>query len=290
MIAQNNNLHLVGVDIGATNVRAGLIYNDEIISFCANKLPIDKNYESVLDTIFETIDKVFIPEVKAIGIGVPSVVDRKSGIVYNVQNIPSWVEVPLKSILEKKYRRNTIVNNDANCFALGERLYGKGQKYANFVGLAIGTGVGGGIINQGKLLYDVNCGSGEFGEISYLDGRYEDYCSGVFFKNKYNTNGEELFKRAAFGDTNALKIAYEFGYHLGKLIQTILFAVDPEAIIIGGSIAKSAKYYENAMAESIKNFTYPKSIEKLSIEFTQDNKIQLMGSAALYLNEIARLV
>lgn len=281
-----NNMTLIGVDMGGSNIRAGLIVNGKIEAIQANKLPEGKEYNAVMQTVFATIDAVFTPDVIGIGIGFPSVVERKRGIVYNAQNIPSWIEVPLKEIIEKKYGCLTLVNNDANCFALGERIFGKGQKFENFVGLAIGTGVGGGIINRGKLLLDVNCGAGEFGEMSYLDARYEDYCSGVFFDKKHSTTGEALFSKAAAGDPSAMKIASEFGYHLGKLVQTVMLAVDPEAIIIGGSIAKAAQYYEKAMWESIKTFSYPKSVEKLVIEFTDNSQIQILGSAALYIDAL----
>ncbi len=121
--------------------------------------------------------------------------------------------------MESEFNVPVFIDNDANCFAVGERLYGKGRQYENFVGLAIGTGIGAGIINRGRLLEDSNCGSGEFGEISYKDKRYEDYCSGLFFKNKYNIDGKTLCKKAKNNNRAALKIFEDFGYHLGNAIK-----------------------------------------------------------------------
>lgn len=279
------DVHVLGIDLGATNVRVGRIYNGHIEALYSNRLSESKEYDAVMETITSTIDKAWTENIKGIGVGVPSVVNRKRGIVYNVQNIPSWIEVPLKDILEGKYKCVVQVNNDANCFALGERLYGKGRNYENFVGLAIGTGVGGGIINNGKLLRDVNCGAGEFGEIRYLDKRYEDYCSGVFFQSNYGVGGEDIFNRASHGDKEAIAIANDFGQHLGNLINTILCAIDPEAIIIGGSIAKAAKYYDAAMWSVIRKFTYPKTVEKLKIEYSEGD-VQVLGSAALYFDAL----
>lgn len=275
------NICVLGIDLGATNVRVGRVLNSKVEQLAKCKLPEGKEYNAVIETICSTIDQVITPDVKGIGMGVPSVVERKRGIIYNVQNIPSWTEVPLKDILQQKYNIPVMINNDANCFALGERLFGQGQEFENFVGLAIGTGIGGGIINNGHLLRDVNCGAGEFGEMRYLDARYEDYCSGVFFQTKYGVGGEEIFTRAAAGDIEAQNIAKDFGRHLGNLINTILFAVDPEAIIIGGSIAKAAPYYEATMWEVIKTFTYPKTIERLVIKYSSGD-VQVLGSAALY--------
>jgi glucokinase len=112
---------------------------------------------------------------------VPSIVNRKEGIVYDVQNIRAPQEVYLKEILEKEIKVPVYLDNDANCFALGEYRFGAGQGSKHLVGLTIGTGMGAGIINDGFLLKDANGGAGEFGIIPYLDAGYESYCSGQFF-------------------------------------------------------------------------------------------------------------
>lgn len=175
-----------------------------------------------------------------------------------------------------------FIDNDVNCFAIGEKLYGIGKDYENFVGLAIGTGIGGGIINKGRLLADANCGSGEFGEILYKDGRYEDYCSSLFFENKYHTDGKTLFGKAKKGDEKALQIFEEFGFHLGNAVKTVMFAVDPEAIIIGGSIAAAKNFYEKAMWKQIQTFTFSRSVTKLRIEFLEETKhAPILGAAAV---------
>lgn len=279
------DIKVIGVDMGASNVRAGLVYNGEIIAIAKAALPANKEYDQVMQTIFDCVDHVFDSDVSGIGAGVPSVVDRVSGVVYDVQNIPSWREVPLKAILEARYSCPAFINNDANCFAIGERLFGKGQKYKNFVGLAIGTGIAGGIINNGKLLIDVNCGSGEFGEIPYLDSKFEDYCSGVFFRNKHNSDGETIFNLARHGHKDAVQICNDFGHHLGKLIYSIILAFDPEAILIGGSIAKAYDLYKDAIFSELAKFPYPRTIDKLIIECSEVADIQILGSAALYFNE-----
>lgn len=279
-----DNIKVIGVDLGGSNVRVGLVQGKQVIATAKAKLPVSKDYDAVMQTIFSCIDEVFDADVKGIGVGVPSVVERVTGVVYNVQNIPSWTEVPLKEILEQRYSRPAFVNNDANCFAIGERLFGIGQKYSNFVGLAIGTGVGGGIINNGKLLLDVNCGAGEFGEMIYLDSKFEDYCSGVFFSNKHQTTGEEVFNNARAGDVAAQEICNDFGIHLGRLIYSIVLAIDPEAILLGGSIAKAYDLYQGAVMRELQKFPYPRTIEKLTIECTETPDIQILGSAALYFN------
>ena len=275
---------LLGIDLGASNIRTGRVIAGKIIDSDTRKLPVCKDYQKVLDTIFASIDRIFNPSISAIGIGVPSIVDTKNGVVYDVKNIPSWQEVHLKEIIEARYRLPTFINNDANCFALGEFLFGKGRGYQNFVGLAIGTGIGGGIIHEGRLLSTYSCGSGEFGEIPYMGAKYENYCSGIFFTKTHNSNGEEIFAKAASGGARALLIANQFGKHLGNLIKTIICSIAPDAIIIGGSIAKAHLYYHGALMEVLKTLPYQRIAQNTKIEYTANDNIQILGAAALCLN------
>lgn len=123
------------------------------------------------------------PEVAGIGVGVPSVVDSEEGIVYNVANIPSWAEVPLKRLLQERFSVPVYINNDSNCFALGVKLFGEGRKYRNLVGMTIGTGVGTGIIINGELYSGQNTGAGEIGSLPYLSHDFEHYCSSGFLSD-----------------------------------------------------------------------------------------------------------
>jgi len=132
---------VIGVDLGGTNVRAGRVVQ-AVIDHAAMSLRDTGDSQSVIDDVCATIERVLTPEVTAIGIGVPSLVDPDLGIVYNVTNIPSWKEVHLKQILEARFHLPVHINNDANCFALGEFHYGLGQGSRHLVGLIIGTGLG----------------------------------------------------------------------------------------------------------------------------------------------------
>ncbi|MDE5035663.1 ROK family protein, partial [Francisella tularensis] len=85
-----------------------------------------------------TIAKVFTSEVEGNGVGISSVADREKGIVYDVQNIKSCQDIHLKEILEAEFKVPVFIDNDATCFAIGQRLYGKGKQYENFVGITIG--------------------------------------------------------------------------------------------------------------------------------------------------------
>lgn len=276
---------VIGVDLGATNIRAGLVENARVKKFAENRVPINAvNPYDVVDAIKKTIAEVKVNGVKGIGIGIPSLVDRKQGIVYYVQNIPSWKMVYLKRMLEDHFKIPVYLDNDCNCFAIGERLYGHGQKFENFVGLTIGTGMGAGIVNRGKLIADSNCGSGEFGSIPYLNRIYEDYCSGKFFNIFYKESAEKIAEKATIKDPTSIKAYNEFGRHLGNAIKTMMFTVDPEMVIIGGSIAKSRNLFEAEMLEEVKKFPYPNSLVKFKILFSSLENPAILGAAAMFLD------
>src|ERR1700722_9014597 len=133
---------VIGLDLGASNIRGGLIHGDRISQIHSRRIQSAGTVEDVLEDIYAIVDLLMEKEVVAIGIGVPSVVDVEQGIVYDVQYIPSWKEVALKQLLEAKYKLPVLVNNDANCFALGEYYFGKDRRAGSLVGLTIGTGLG----------------------------------------------------------------------------------------------------------------------------------------------------
>lgn len=273
---------VIGIDMGGTKIRVGRVRDSKIEGIVADLVPVTDDPDVVTGVLAGLISQVVDKSVAGIGIGVPSLVDSGKGIVYNVQNIPSWKEVFLKDILEKKFGIPVYINNDANCFAVGERFFGKGRDYDDFVGLICGTGLGAGIIKGGHLMPDRNCGSGEFGEIPYLDKIYEYYCSGQFFQNVYGEDGDKMAIRVKEKDARAVQIFEEFGMHLGKAVKTIMLAVDPSAIIMGGGVTDSFDYFSESMWKEIRNFPYPRSVENLQIITTKTQEISLLGAAALY--------
>ncbi|HEY8782566.1 MAG TPA: ROK family protein [Mucilaginibacter sp.] len=275
-------IKIIGIDLGATNIR-GAVVNDGGISYITSRRIQTKGTEQeVLEDVYSLIDALIDKEVKAIGIGVPSVVDVKRGIVYDVIHIPSWKEVHLKELLENRYHIPVFVNNDANCFALGEHYFGKGRGIDDMIGLTVGTGLGAGIIVNNHLYAGQNCGAGEFGMVDYLEHNYEYYASGSFFKNLYGLNGEDVFKKAKNGDKHALILYNELGIHLGNAIKMIMYTYDTELIILGGSVPQAYEFFEKAMWERIRTFGFPKSIEQLQIKTSALENSGILGAAALY--------
>lgn len=280
-MSEAKNHSIIGVDLGGTNVRAGKVISSKIVDLYSQQISGKKSKQFVINQVIETIEKVYDNSVTGIGIGVPSVVDVEKGIVYDVQNIPSWKKVNLKEILNKKFNVPIYVNNDANCFVVGEKYFGKGKNHSNIVGLIIGTGLGSGIYTNNYLYNGTNCGAGELGMLKYLDDNYETYCSGQLFKKKYNIEGEELLKLSESGDTKALQIYSEFGKHMGNAISALVYLLDPEIIILGGSVSKSFKYFKEAMFKTLEEIAYTNSVKKLKIKVSTLSQSAILGAAAL---------
>jgi glucokinase len=282
---------VIGIDLGATNIRGAIVSGDSLSDITSVRIHNDGSVKDVLNDIYEVIDTLLDPApndagpgspIAGIGIGVPSVVDVEHGIVYDVQNIRSWKEVPLKSLLEKKYKLPVYVNNDANCFALGEYYFGKGREAASMVGLTIGTGLGGGIIIHDKLFAGYNCGAGEFGCLPYKDNILEYYASGSFFKNVYGLDGVEIYESAKKVDPRALQLYAELGEHLGNAVKMVMYTYDPQLIVLGGSVSQAYDLFKETMWAAIKTFAYSKSIERLHIAISELKNSGILGAAALY--------
>ncbi|HSP06660.1 MAG TPA: ROK family protein [Acidobacteriota bacterium] len=280
---------IVAVDLGGTKLRIGKIRDQVLTQRKSHAVPVTDRDEVVLQELIGGIQTVMDGDVAAIGIGVPSVVDVERGIVYAVQNIPSWQKVHLKERLESTFHVPVHVNNDANCFALGECHYGRARGFRHIVGLTIGTGLGAGIIIDRKLYNGSNCGAGEIGTIPYKDQTVEYYCSGQFFARECGMSGELVFERAAAGDANAIHVYEDFGREMAHAVMTALYAYDPEIVILGGSVSAAFRFFKRTMMEKlVATFAYQHALQRLVIEASELPDIALLGAAALHLDALER--
>ena len=277
---------IIGIDLGATNIRGAVVSGDTLSDIISVRIHSDGAVEEVLGDIYQVIDALMTDSVAAVGIGVPSVVDVAEGIVYDVQYIPSWKEVPLKKLLEARYQKPVLVNNDANCFALGEYYFGKERKAASMVGLTIGTGLGGGIIINHKLFPGYNCGAGEFGLLPYRDNILEYYCSGSFFRNVYGLDGLRVFEDAKKGDARAMELYAQLGTHVGQAIKAVIYTYDPELIVLGGSVSQAYDWFKDAMYSEIRSLAYGQSAQRIRIAVSELTNSGILGAAALYYNAL----
>jgi len=272
----------IGVDLGGTNIRAGIREGDLIVRREQISLSDKDSLESTLTQLIRLIKPLVIPDVTGIGIAVPSIVDSVNGIVYDVVNIPSWKRVELQSILQKEFNLPVRIENDANCFALGELKHGKAKGLNHVVGITLGTGVGSGVIINGKIHSGNNGGAGEIGYLYYRDRDFEFYGGSFFFAEIHKTSAFDVFQQAKTGDQSALSIWDEYGMHIGNLIKSVVYAYDPEAIVFGGSISNAFSFFEPAMKKTIStNFHFPGSMRRLRILQSENANITLLGASSL---------
>lgn len=277
------SMKIIAIDLGGTKLNIGLVCEGELIRSQRYIFDAAQSKEKILEFVVSCIDEFMEASVTAIGIGVPSIVDVEGGIVYDTVNIPAWREVTLKKDLENIFAIPVFVNNDVNCFVLGEKCYGKARPYSDVVGICLGTGMGVGLIINNRLHQGKNCGAGEIGSIPYLKGSIEDYCSGYFFQHFHSITGKELFQQASLGDRQALSIFHEFGLHLGKAISMIVLAFDPEAIILGGAVANAYPFFISTVKKALSSLPFSRMAERIIIEQSDNQNIALLGAAALCL-------
>ncbi len=275
---------IVGVDIGGTSIGAGCIVNKKIEKTHSLPTGAHRSSEEILETLYEVIEKVMVPETQAIGVGVPGLINADKGEILKIANIPAWNGLRLIEKLSARFNVPVYMENDANCFALGEKHFGKGQKYKNMVAIAIGTGAGGGIIINNKLHSGLFGGAGEVGHMPYKGGIFETYVGSGFFTKIHNTTGKALYDKAMEGDKNAMDLFHEFGRHTGKLIKTILYILAPDAIIIGGSISKSFPLFKAGIHEELADFPFDVMLDVIAIEQSELEDIAILGAAGLYYN------
>ncbi|TWR24139.1 ROK family protein [Mucilaginibacter achroorhodeus] len=280
-----NDLNIIGIDLGATNVRGAIVTNGKLSTISSSPIQSQGSEDDVLGDICKIINQLLMQQpAEAIGVGVPSMVDVKEGIVYDVQNIPSWKEVHLKKYLEDKYQIPVYVNNDANCFAIGEYYYGKGKGQENILGLTLGTGLGAGVIVNRHLYSGRNCGAGEFGLLPYKDSVLDFYAGGSFFTITNGIDGKKVYKKAFENDEKALSLYAEYGTNLGYAIKAVMYTYDPELIVLGGSVSKAFPFFERTMWDEIKTLAYPRAVENLRVEVSELDNSGILGAAALYLD------
>lgn len=271
----------IGIDIGGTNISGGVVKDGVLSLVLSQRINARGSAEEVLLQLFELTDQLVCSDTASIGIGVPGLVDNERRIVFDVVNIPSWKDLPLQKFMEDRYQLPVFINNDANCFALGEFYYGKGRGCSSMLGVTVGTGLGTGMIINKQLYAGRNCGAGEFGMMDYLDQCYEYYASGQFFQNVYNVDGEIVFGQAKIGNMDAISKYQLMGIHLGNAIKAMLYALDVELIVLGGSVRHAWPYFHKAMWQRVETFAFKRALQGLRIEVSTLENSGILGAAAL---------
>ncbi|MCF6455797.1 ROK family protein [Pseudoalteromonas sp. MMG024] len=281
-----NTPFITCVDLGGTKLAIANIADGKIIK--SHTVPIDASLtkDDFNAFLFNNLTPFVTKACRGICIGVPGLVESDSGFVIEVLNIKHWQNVALKTLLEARFARPVLVHNDANCFTYGIYKSKDYQGYENLVGVTLGTGLGAGLILNGRLYTGKQSAAGEFGSFPYLDGIIEDYCSSQFFK-KQGLDGAATYQQAQAGDNHALALFTELGKHLGHALVQVVHAFNPEKVVFGGAIAKSAPLFIDALQQTLLK-QLPQSVyNALQIHYTQDTNTALFGAYQLFLDEVA---
>lgn len=272
---------LLGIDIGGTTIHLGLVKGAElVVSKTVPSFGCDWSQQQTLDYLCEKISRFLTPEVERIGVGVPTLVDPAKGIAYQAANIPSWDVVPIKETLENRFHIPVSVNNDSNCYALGAAARQE-KKHNVLVAITLGTGIGVGVIVNGKLYDGSHCGVGEIGALPYLEEDYESYCSKKFFHARGHSP-RSASEAAASGNPDAMALYQEFGVHLGTFLAVVMFAYDPDCIVLGGGIAHSFSLFHDRMWKTLREkYPYTNTLADLCILAMPEEELAVIGAASL---------
>jgi glucokinase len=260
---------IIGVDIGGTEIKAGIVSNNKILKKAV--LKTGKTKKEVVNNILKSINRLFSKKIKAIGVGCPGPADYEKGIIGKTPNLP-LKGVNLKKIISKKFKKRVVISNDANCFVLGEAIR---LKKRNAVGLTLGTGVGGGIVINGKL-YRGNGNAGELGHCTIkfdgpkgiINGDLESYISAKAIRRDYGKSPDRLKSGKAWNSV---------GEKLGIGISNLINAFDPDVIVLGGGISRAFNLFKNGMNKEINK----RAIRKVPIVKGKEDS-GIIGAACLY--------
>jgi len=312
--------YAIGVDLGGTTIKTGIVSSDGKI-IAQSKFPTlgEKGPKAVISQIRRSIDEI-LPNAKGkhlrgIGIGSPGIVDEKGGIVKDPPNFADWHNIALGNAIEKAFNFDVKVENDANVAAIAEARFGAGKSHPNFLFVIWGTGVGGGIILNGKIYRGPFGGAGEIGHVcidyrglqcncgargcveAYVGQRYlyqrtiERLKSNPRSRILTLVGGDPskvepkyISEAALKGDKLAREIFTEAGTLLGVALGSVLNTVDLRVIIIGGGISAAGNFVFTAIRKSVQSHVMKPMRKDITVLPAKlGNSAGILGAAGLVL-------
>ncbi|WP_300558258.1 ROK family protein [Companilactobacillus sp.] len=235
---------LVVIDVGGTSIKYAL-WNQQAQEL-TNKSKVDtprtlKNFYLKLEDIVAKFDG---EELDGVSIAIPGAVNQKTGVIGGISALPYLHNFPIKSEIDKRLNLKVKMENDANSAALAEMKSGAGKNFHNVIFFVIGTGVGGSIVLDRKIVHGTHLLGGEFGmTASHHNKRLSHVATLVHMAELYNEQykknltGRQVLERAHKGDEGALRLVNLMYRNLASAIYNAQFSIDPEVIIIGGGVS-----------------------------------------------------
>ncbi len=286
-------MYRIGVDLGGTNIAVGVVTEDlKIIGRGKVKTKCPRAAAEIFDDIKVAVDMavkdagITMDDVSTIGVGTPGSVNKNNGYIEFANNL-GFNQVPAKEMLEERLGKPVYLDNDANCAALGEAIAGVGKGVGNFVAVTLGTGVGSGIIVNGKIVNGVNFAGGEMGHTVIMvngkqcncgrKGCWEQYASATALiaqtkeamlgnkdskmwqlvnGNIDNTSGRTAFDAMRLGDSAAKEVCDNYIYYVSVGVNNIINTFQPEIVCIGGGVSHEGDTILKPMRDHAKNERY----------------------------------
>ena len=309
----------IGVDIGGTNIKITLA-DFEGKNIYSNTTPtraemgveagVANIKQAIKDLMQETNESA--KTIEAIGFGLPGQIDYKAGMVKNLPNIPGWINIPLGKLIEDEFQIPTKLDNDVRCAALGELNFGAGKGCENLICITIGTGIGSGIVLNGKLVRGASNAAGEIGHIKMTlekgplcgcgdHGCFEAYASGpsiVTMAKEFISGGKSakykematdgiitpyiVAQAALQGDAVSLQIFKQIGEIIGVGLSSVINLLNPEKIIIGGGVADAGEILLEPIRKTIEDRAMPIQKEAVKVVPAQlANAAGVIGASLL---------
>lgn len=304
----------IGIDFGGTSIKTGLVQGSTILKRGRLLDPQGSSATDTLEAMAEVVREISagLPAIPPVGIGFPGLINSDTGIVHALSNVQGWNELHAQAILEQKLHTTVVLENDANAMAFGEWKYGNAKGARHVICITLGTGVGGGIILNGRLFKGAQQAAGELGHASidfrgprgpYSNGGLEEYVGNqqiseraMLAYSKANMpppnphmSPADLAHAAEAGCPVARELWRNLGDEIGAALANAMWLLNPDAIIIGGGVAKAGDLVFQPIRESIRNRTSKVIHENLLVEpACLGNDAGMIGCAALAIDAASR--
>ena len=297
-------MYYICIDIGGTSIKYGVlsekgeIFIDGTVS---TKVTEKENFilSDVEKLVRNILDEYRNYEIKGICVSTAGVVNPEKGeIAYAGPTIPKYTGTKIKEELEKEFSISCEVENDVNCAGLGEYWKGAGKGSNSMVCLTIGTGIGGSVILDGKLLNGIGYTAGEIGYMDVNGSYIQNIASSKYLVEKVQKEkvekegitdaitGVDIFELAKKGDEICIAGINEIISNLAVGVRNIIYLLNPEVIVIGGGITAQKEYLEEKIRKEVNDGMISDMFRKTRIELAQQgNQAGLLGALYNFLNK-----
>ncbi|MGL5647800.1 MAG: ROK family protein [Clostridium sp.] len=285
--------NFIGIDIGGTSIKFAVV-SEEFEILEKGKIETRKtNTENFILEDIKGIVRELIKryDIEGIGVSTAGVVDVILGkIIYAGKTIPGYIGTEIKKTLEEEFKIKVEVENDVNSAAIGEVIKGTGKGSSSTFMITVGTGIGGAFLIEDKIFYGASNNAGEIGYMK-VDGKdIQDIASTTALVNNVNEklsvnlDGVKIFNLAEQGNIVCIEEIDRVLRLIAKLIENIIYIINPETIILGGGIMERKKYIEPKIKKFIKEVVPVKFLEKTRIEIAN------LGNDAGVIGAVSRVI